>query len=54
MVYAQALFAIIGALALEQGGAIANQVVRERILQPAGLKSGLLEAPQAEQEQISA
>lgn len=41
MVYTQALFAIIGALSLEQGGMVANRVVRERILQVIGLKSGL-------------
>lgn len=46
MVYAQALFAIIGALALEQGGLVANRVARERILQPIGLSAGLLEGSQ--------
>ncbi|RMD43731.1 hypothetical protein DV735_g1390, partial [Chaetothyriales sp. CBS 134920] len=34
MVHAQAIFAIIGALALEKGSAVANEVVRERILGP--------------------
>jgi len=34
MVYAQAVFAIVGALALEQGGAVANRVAKERILLP--------------------
>jgi hypothetical protein len=38
MVIAQATFAIIGAIALEQGGAIANQVARTRILGSRGLK----------------
>lgn len=50
MVYSQALYAIIGALSLEQGGMVANRVVRERILQVIGLKSGLIDAGvQAEQ-----
>lgn len=31
------LYAIIGALALEQGGAVANATVRERVLRPLGL-----------------
>jgi large subunit ribosomal protein L15 len=38
MVYTQAVFAIIGALALEKGGAVANQVAKERILEPLGMK----------------
>ncbi|KAJ9653350.1 hypothetical protein H2198_007439 [Neophaeococcomyces mojaviensis] len=42
-VYAQAVLAIIGALSLEQGGAVASRVARERVLQPSGLKSGLVE-----------
>lgn len=54
MVYAQSLFAIIGALALEQGGAIANQVVNERILQSVGLKAGMVDAPQTDAERVSA
>lgn len=37
MVYAQAVFAIIGGLALEQGGAVANRVVKERLLQQLGV-----------------
>ena len=37
MVHAQAIFAIIGAIALEKGSAVANQVTRERILAPLGL-----------------
>lgn len=49
MVYTQALFAIIGALSLEQGGMVANRVVRERILQVIGLKSGLAGDIQPEQ-----
>ena len=39
MVYAQAVFAVIGALALEQGGAVANRIAKEKILEPLGLKS---------------
>ena len=39
MVYTQAVFAIVGALALEKGGAVANKVAKERILDPLGLKS---------------
>ena len=38
MVLAQALYAIVGAIALEHGGAKANEVVRERILAPMGLR----------------
>lgn len=53
MVYAQAVYAIVGALALEQGGQVANRVARERILQPIGLKSGLLESAAVRQEHIS-
>jgi len=52
MVYAQALYAIIGALALEQGGQVANRIARERILQPVGLRSGALEGAQAEPAHI--
>ena len=35
---AQALYAIVGAVALGRGGEIANQVVREKVLAPLGLK----------------
>ncbi|KAK5937211.1 hypothetical protein PMZ80_010511 [Knufia obscura] len=49
MVYAQALYAIVGALALEQGGQVANKIARERILQPVGLRTGSLEGSPAEQ-----
>lgn len=46
MVYAQALFAIIGALSLEQGNLLTNRIVRERILERIGLGSnGLSSAP---------
>lgn len=37
VVLAQALYAIIGAVALQRGGESAVTVVRERILQPLGL-----------------
>ena len=53
MVYAQALYAIVGALALEQGGQVANKIARERILQPVGLRTGSLETTSAEQAQLS-
>jgi len=42
-VHAQAVLAIIGALSLEQGGAVASRVARERVLQPSGLKSEMIE-----------
>jgi large subunit ribosomal protein L15 len=38
MVTAQALYAIVGAVALERGGADANRVVKEKILKPLGLQ----------------
>ncbi|OAL33127.1 hypothetical protein AYO20_07609 [Fonsecaea nubica] len=38
LVYSQAILAIIGALALEQGGAVANQIAKEKVLVPLGLK----------------
>ena len=37
MVHAQAIFAVVGAVALEKGAAVANQIARERILGPLGL-----------------
>ena len=39
MVYAQAMFAVVGALALEKGAAIANEVARERLLEPLGMST---------------
>ncbi len=39
MVYAQAMFAIVGALALEKGAAVANEVARERLLEPLGIST---------------
>lgn len=38
LVYSQALLAVIGALALEQGSAVANRVAKERVLVPMGMK----------------
>ena len=38
MILAQAMYAIVGALALEQGGAVANKISKERILAPMGLR----------------
>jgi dsRNA-specific ribonuclease len=38
LVYAQAILAIIGALALEQGGAVANQIAKEKVLDALGLR----------------
>ncbi|KAK5056668.1 hypothetical protein LTR84_012200 [Exophiala bonariae] len=49
LVYSQALMAVIGALALEQGSAVANRIAREKILFPLGLKEATnekLEVPQ--------
>lgn len=45
MVYAQAIFAIIGALSLEQGGAVANKITKERILQPLGIGAPRVQGP---------
>lgn len=36
-VLVQTLYAIVGALALEKGGVVANTTVKERILAPLGL-----------------
>ncbi|KAL2866245.1 mitochondrial 54S ribosomal protein mL57 [Aspergillus lucknowensis] len=38
LVLAHTLYALIGAIALEKGGQVANKVARERILQPLGFK----------------
>ncbi|KAL2220190.1 RNase III domain protein [Thermoascus aurantiacus ATCC 26904] len=38
VVLAHTMYAIIGAIALEKGGLVANQVARERILAPLGFK----------------
>ena len=37
VVITQALYAIVGAIALQRGGDVASDVVRERILNPLGL-----------------
>ncbi|KAK2756463.1 hypothetical protein FQN54_005356 [Arachnomyces sp. PD_36] len=37
LVLAHTMYAIIGAIAMERGGVVANQVARERILNPLGL-----------------
>ena len=37
-VTSQALFAIVGAVALQKGGEVANNIVREQILSPLGLR----------------
>ena len=37
IVMAQSLYAIVGAVALQRGGVVANKVVRESILNPLGL-----------------
>lgn len=52
MVYTQALFAIIGALSLEQGGSVANRVTRERILQVIGLNSGFIDGGVEAEQQL--
>ncbi|KAL1981910.1 hypothetical protein VTN96DRAFT_2039 [Rasamsonia emersonii] len=39
VVLAHTMYAIIGAIALEKGGLVANKVAQERILAPLGLKS---------------
>ncbi|KAL9631048.1 MAG: hypothetical protein Q9164_006101 [Protoblastenia rupestris] len=40
VVIQQALYAIVGAVALQKGGQVANDIVRERILGPLGLHQG--------------
>ena len=37
-VLSQALYAIVGAVALQNGGEVANRVARERILNPYGTR----------------
>ncbi|KAJ5345404.1 hypothetical protein N7452_003408 [Penicillium brevicompactum] len=39
LVLANTLYAVIGAVSLEKGGLVANQIARERILDPLGIKS---------------
>ncbi|KAG9808696.1 hypothetical protein KCU68_g21514, partial [Aureobasidium melanogenum] len=38
VVLAHTLYSIVGAVAMEKGGDFANKIVRERILNPLGLK----------------
>ena len=38
IIQAQAIYAIVGAIALERGGEVASQFVRTKILTPLGLK----------------
>ncbi|BDD59477.1 hypothetical protein MPDQ_002963 [Monascus purpureus] len=38
LVQAHTLYAIVGAIALEQGGVVANKIARKRILEPLGVK----------------
>ena len=44
MVLAQAMYAIVGAIALQQGGAAANKITQKCILVPLGLKPQLQES----------
>lgn len=41
LVLAHTMYAVIGAIAMEQGGQVANQVARERILNPIGLQTAV-------------
>ena len=38
IVLTQALYAVVGAVALQRGGEMANSVVKEKILNPLGLQ----------------
>ncbi|EEP78981.1 conserved hypothetical protein [Uncinocarpus reesii 1704] len=40
VVLAQTMYAIVGAVTLERGGAVSNRIVRERILKPLGFQIG--------------
>lgn len=51
MVLAQAVYAIVGAIALERGGEEANQIVRERIIAPLGVQTKMLQGLEASQVQ---
>ena len=44
MVLAQAMYAIVGAVSLEQGGAAANRITKDRILAHIGLRPQVEEA----------
>jgi large subunit ribosomal protein L15 len=37
VVVAQAIYALVGAVALERGGEVANGIARQRILEPLGV-----------------
>jgi large subunit ribosomal protein L15 len=37
LVMAQAMYAVVGAVALERGGLLANKITKEKILQPLGV-----------------
>lgn len=54
MVYTQVLYAIVGALALEQGALVANRVARERILQQIALESSLSGGRKQQSNQLDA
>ena len=43
MVITQAVFAIVGAIALERGGGEANRIVRKQIIRPLGVRAKLVE-----------
>jgi large subunit ribosomal protein L15 len=44
MVLTQAVFAIVGAIALERGGREANRITRERIIGPLGVRSQVVDS----------
>ena len=46
MVLAQAMYAIVGAVSLEQGGAVANKITKERILAHIGLRPHMVGNPE--------
>lgn len=46
MVLAQAMFAIVGAVSLEQGGAAANRITKDRILAHIGLRPQVVGSPE--------
>jgi large subunit ribosomal protein L15 len=51
MVLTQAVYAIVGAIALERGGAEANRIVRERIIAPLGVRAQVIEGSKTPQIQ---
>ncbi|PGH12952.1 hypothetical protein AJ79_03925 [Helicocarpus griseus UAMH5409] len=42
VILAQAVYAVVGAVALEKGGLVANKIARDRILKPLGVDVGML------------